>query len=140
MTLDRERVEGFLATIRDAVVVLRGYGRLPADEFVASVDRRGSARYHLILAAEAALDVGTHLIARRRWRTPRGYADVFTVLAEAGALDAALGQRLSRFAGLRNRLVHRYWDVDDALVHSMLDTDLDDLDRFIAACAEALDG
>ncbi|MFH1465501.1 MAG: DUF86 domain-containing protein [Pseudomonadota bacterium] len=140
MTVDRVRVEAFLTTLRDAVVVLRGYGALPQVEFLASVDRRGSARYHLVVAAEAALDVGTHMISRCRWRTPRGYADVFLVLVENGALDPDLGQRLMRLAGLRNRLVHRYWDADDGLIHAWLGEELDYLEHFIGAVARTLQG
>jgi len=139
MTVDVERVESFLSAIRDALAILRGYGSLPCEEFLASVDRRGSARYHLVVAAEAALDAGAHLIARQRWRTPKGYADVFLVLVEAGLLPVELGQRLIRLAGLRNRLVHRYWDVDDTLVHEMLGRDLDDLDQFVQTLARGLE-
>ena len=36
----------------------------------------------------------------------------FTRLAELGVLDAEFARRIARAAGLRNRLVHEYEDID----------------------------
>ncbi|MGH3995944.1 MAG: HepT-like ribonuclease domain-containing protein [Pseudonocardiaceae bacterium] len=50
-------------------------------------------------------------------------------------LDDALAGRLRGLAGLRNRLVHVYDEIDDARVHEALTTGLPDLDAFAAAVA-----
>jgi uncharacterized protein YutE (UPF0331/DUF86 family) len=36
-----------------------------------------------------------------------------------------------KVVGLRNRLVHLYWEVDDALLFNFLQNDLSDFDQFI---------
>jgi uncharacterized protein YutE (UPF0331/DUF86 family) len=79
-------------------------------------DRRAlnSAKYLLIVAAEAALDICNHVAARRGGRSPEDYADCIAILAEIGAIDDVLRQRLVRMARFRNLLVHLYWKVADA--------------------------
>jgi uncharacterized protein YutE (UPF0331/DUF86 family) len=42
----------------------------------------------------------------------------------------AAGDPLRAMARFRNRLVHLYWDVDDAGVHDYLQTGLADMERF----------
>lgn len=54
-------------------------------------------------------------------------------------LDGALAARLRALAGLRNRLVHLYDDVDDARVHEALDTGLEDLDGFAQSIARLVE-
>jgi len=65
-----------------------------------------AARYRLIIAVEAATDVGVTLLAERGGRGPESYPDVFLALAEAGVISAGLADRLATVARLRDRLVH----------------------------------
>jgi uncharacterized protein YutE (UPF0331/DUF86 family) len=58
------------------------------------------------------------------------------VLVERSILPAAMREPLRAMARFRNRLVHLYWDVDDALVHRYLQECLPDIDKF-AQCIAA---
>jgi len=74
--------------------------------------------------------MANHIIAPERLWAPRDYADASSVLEEAGLIPAeflAVAQRMARF---RNRLVHLYWDVDAETIYEMLQTRLDDFERF----------
>jgi len=68
-----------------------------------------------------------------------GLRDAFTVLEENGVLDADLSERLRALAGLRNRLVHLYQDVDDTLVHRALPEGLRDLGDFVQTIARLVE-
>lgn len=57
------------------------------------------------------------------------------MLEERGVLDAELAQRMRTLAGLRNRLVHVYEQVDDRVVHEALPRGLEDLSRYAQAIA-----
>jgi uncharacterized protein YutE (UPF0331/DUF86 family) len=46
-------------------------------------------------------------------------------------------EELRDLAGLRNRLVHVYEDVDDRIVHDALPQGIEDLSRFAQALARA---
>ncbi|MGB9905508.1 MAG: type VII toxin-antitoxin system HepT family RNase toxin, partial [Desulfotomaculales bacterium] len=59
------------------------------------------------------------------------YADTFRIMGENSLLPQDFVPRLTAMAGFRNRLVHRYWDVDNKKVFSILQENLPDLYRFI---------
>lgn len=114
------RYAGELADLRDA-------GR----EVYLAEPYRG--RYLVQICAQVSIDLTNHVIASEGWRTPADFADLFTVLAENDVVDSALAERLRRLAGLRNRLVHVYVEVDDSIVFDALGPGLDDFDELARA-------
>lgn len=54
---------------------LRELGQSPREVFLAEARSVNSAKYLLIVATEAALDICDHLAARRGARSPEDYAD-----------------------------------------------------------------
>ncbi|MGH3869055.1 MAG: DUF86 domain-containing protein [Pseudonocardiaceae bacterium] len=62
--------------------------------------------------------------------------DSFTILGAHGVIDDALAGRLRGLAGLLNRLVHVYDEIDDTRVHASLAAGLPDLDAFATALAK----
>lgn len=85
------------------------------------------------------LNVGHHVVAGLGLRQPEEYADVFRVLGEAGVLDEGFARDLEPMAGMRNRLVPVYWEVDADRLHELLRTRLDDFDRFATEITGHLD-
>jgi uncharacterized protein YutE (UPF0331/DUF86 family) len=133
-----DRVRTLAGHLRDAVRQLREVGRIPIETFVADVRSVNSVKYLLIVAAEAALDICNHLAARRGGRSPEDYADCMTILAEIGAIDASLRDRLARMARFRNVLVHLYSRVDDREVHRIIRENLGDFDEYLASIGRYL--
>ena len=72
----------------------------------------------------------------------RGYRDKIIEMSRLTEqpLDAELNENellpddftitLRQMAGMRNRLVHLYWEVDDEVIYDILSTNLDDFDIF----------
>ena len=87
-------------------------------------------------SAQVCIDLANHVIASSGWRAPGDFRDAFTVLEEHGAIDGSLAERMRALAGLRNRLVHIYEQVDDRVVHASLPEGLDDLSAFARAMAD----
>ncbi len=136
MNLDRLReLAGYL---RDAVRQLRELGQPPRELFVADPRATNSAKYLLIVAAEAALDICNHLAARRGARSPQDYADCMAIMTEIGVIDLDLGTRLMRMSRFRNLLVHLYARVNDGEVHRVIREDLGDLERSLASVGRYL--
>ena len=111
---------------------LRELAQLPADAYA---DRRFEARYLVQVCAQLCIDMANHLIASEGWGAARDARDAFARLAERGVLSQDLARRMRALAGLRNRLVHLYGEIDDNLVHAALHEGLDDLDEFARAVA-----
>jgi uncharacterized protein YutE (UPF0331/DUF86 family) len=131
--VDRARVERLLETLagyRDQLAPLRD---LPASEYKG--ERALAARYLVQASAQVSIDIANHLIASSGWRAPADYRDSFTVLQEQGIIDVALAERMRNLAGLRNRLVHVYEEIDDAIVQESLTDGLHDLSAYAQAIA-----
>lgn len=104
--------------------------RQPLDD-----DGLAAVKYRFIVAIEATIDAGQHVISSEGLPVPDSFAEVFDVLADAGHLSRELSEQLRGMAGFRNLLVHGYARIDDARVRTILRTRLDDFDRFRAALA-----
>jgi uncharacterized protein YutE (UPF0331/DUF86 family) len=133
--IDPERVQALLGQIAEAQEKAARLGELPEPVFLNDYRNTESAKYLLIVAIEAAIDLCQHLVARSGGRSPTDYADCFTLLQELGILPADLAERLRRMARFRNLLVHLYWKVDNRKVYRVLREDLDDLRLFREAIA-----
>jgi uncharacterized protein YutE (UPF0331/DUF86 family) len=136
---DQEKVAKLVSELRKSQTRLAALAGLPRDAFLADPDKVGSAKYHFVVAIEICIDLCSHVISRNGFRVPEDYADTFAVMQEAGALDAPFADELRSMARFRNRLVHLYWEVDDAQVHELLQTRRGDFKRFLDALAVFLD-
>jgi uncharacterized protein YutE (UPF0331/DUF86 family) len=133
-----DRVRDLAGHLRDAVRQLRALAGPSVDSFAADPRTANAAKYLLIIACEAALDICNHVASRRAGRSPEDYADCMIVLAELGALSTELAQRLARMARFRNLLVHLYARVDDTEVHRIIRDDLADFDEYLEAIGRYL--
>jgi uncharacterized protein YutE (UPF0331/DUF86 family) len=131
--VNADRLRDLAGYLRDAVRQLRELGATPRDAFLADARTINSAKYLLIVAAEAALDIGNHLAARRGGRSPADCADCIAVLREIGAVSDDLRRRLVKMARFRNLLVHLYGRVDNAEVYRVIAEDLGDFDEYLAS-------
>ncbi len=136
--LNLDRLRELAGHVRDALRQLREVAGMPRDAFLADSRTINSAKYLLIVATEAALDICNHLAARRGARSPEDYADCMVVLAEIGVIDNDLRTRLVRMARFRNLLVHVYTKVDDGQVHRVLREDLGDFERYLESVGQYL--
>ena len=82
---------------------------------------------YLHLAVEAAIDLANHWIADQGLRTPDSNWDSFTVLEEAGEIEATLAERMRGWAEFRNVLVHDYIGIDHRIAYAAIPDELDDL-------------
>ncbi|WP_121970997.1 DUF86 domain-containing protein [Leptolyngbya sp. BC1307] len=70
----------------------------------------------LHLLVESAIDINMHLAVRNDHLPPDTYRDSFITAGRIGAIAVNLAQQLAPSAGLRNRLVHDYDEVDPEIV------------------------
>jgi uncharacterized protein YutE (UPF0331/DUF86 family) len=138
--VDAARLRQFLGIIGDSVRKLRELGALSQADFLRDFRNTESAKYLLVKAIEAAIDICNHVVAHKGGRAPHDYADCFAVLQELGVTSADLAARLQKMARFRNVVVHLYWQVDDAKVYSIIQSNLGDLEEFQRAIAAFIAG
>jgi len=135
----RHVIDRRLALLATYAGYLEELARLPPAELVADFRITGAARYYLQVGIECAIDVGAHIIASDTRRRAESYREIFRILEEEGVIEPELAAELLPAAALRNRLVHAYDTVDDALVHGMLANASRVLGRFAQAVAAYLE-
>lgn len=136
--VDAARVRAKLAALGRYLSRLRYLSAVAPDDYVA--DHAYEGRYLVQASAQTCIDLANHLIASEGWVPAMEFREAFTRLGEHGVLDADLVTRMQTLAGLRNRLVHLYDEVDDRLVHHALVDGLADLDAFAVALANRAPG
>lgn len=135
--VDALRVVALLDRLGTEIVALRRLARRETDALLADEDVLAGVKYRFVVAIEACIDIGRHVVASEGLRPPRDYADVFTVLGEAGLLPDEVVTNLRDTARFRNLLVHEYIGVDNTRVVEILHTRVEELQRFRVALAEA---
>ena len=129
--VDKSKIDRIISNCRGYVQSLARLRNVERGAFLGDVDRVASAKYHFVVAIEAGSDAANHIISSERYRMPNDNADSFRVLAEHGIVTQDDLPALIGMARFRNRLVHLYWDVDDALVREYLETRLGDFEGFM---------
>jgi uncharacterized protein YutE (UPF0331/DUF86 family) len=119
-----------LRNLEEYVSQLREISKTERDAFLADSIKIGAARYYLQIAIETCLNIGNHVIATEGFRAPEDYRDIVTVLKENGILPEPFAETMSQMVGLRNRLVHLYWVIDDDRIYDNLREQLTDFEVF----------
>ena len=82
-----EKITRKFIQLEEYLVILDKISENPIGVFVNDKILVGSAKYYLQVSIEICLDIANHIIAAKRFRTPRDYADAFTVLEENQILE-----------------------------------------------------
>lgn len=85
------------------------------------------------------IDVNYHLLTERGEAPPPDYHASFTRLAGIGALDPDFASRIASCAGLRNRIVHEYNELDHSKIFDALQAAIEDIPRYLTHVGEFVD-
>jgi uncharacterized protein YutE (UPF0331/DUF86 family) len=127
--VDEGRLRRLFDRLRDETDAIRTLAE-DAEALRHDATALAAVKYRFIVAIEACIDVGEHVIASEQLPAPDTFADVFRILADAGWVDAEHVPAWQDMARFRNLLVHLYDAVDDDRVVEIARTRLEDLDEF----------
>jgi uncharacterized protein YutE (UPF0331/DUF86 family) len=136
--VDQEKLSSRLGALESYLAELRSFRGLSREEFVREPAIHHLAERYLHLACESVLDIAHHVIADQGYRQATSYRSAVEILEEEGLIDADLSQRLAKWMGFRNVLVHFYIDIDHGRSYDAIQQDLGDLEGFAAAMARLL--
>jgi uncharacterized protein YutE (UPF0331/DUF86 family) len=106
-----------LSRIVENLSALTAVKGISLKEWSTDAMRRAAAERWLHICIEAAIDLNSHLlVGLGHPAPPDGYQSFIDLARHTRIIDADLAGKLAPSVGLRNRLVHRYDDLDDALV------------------------
>lgn len=93
------------------------YGSVTWEEYVENEPIRLSVERTMQTMVDCALDITAGLLFEAHLPTPPSYYEAFLALPDTGVIKRSLANKLSPFAGFRNRLVHEYDEIDDSQVY-----------------------
>jgi uncharacterized protein YutE (UPF0331/DUF86 family) len=129
--VDRELVVRKMALILEDLRAVTPIAGKPLDEFLAStLDEIVTERY-LERMIGRMIDVNYHLFTDAGHAPPRDYYASFTELAKLRILPPAFASQVAMCAGLRNRLVHEYDEIDPRRVHEGLLAAVRDIPEYL---------
>lgn len=131
--LDRALVRRKLTAISRNLADLEPIAGLSLQEYMSDRLRRKAVERLLQEVVDAAVDVNLHMLRTLDVELPGDYYTSFIEMGRHGVLTLELAERLVPAAGLRNRLVHEYDDIDDAIVLSAVRVASQDLGEFVTA-------
>jgi uncharacterized protein YutE (UPF0331/DUF86 family) len=129
--VDPDTLASILNNLRGYLKKLAILAALPEKTFLNDFTNVESAKHLLQVSIECCLDIAHHIVADEGFRTPTDYYDTFVVLRENDILPGAFLPTLRQMVSFRNRLVHLYWDVDDATVYRILQENLSDFETYV---------
>ncbi len=137
--INLELVREKATDIRHALARLRQYGGMERKAFLEDETTISAAKYQFVVAIEACQALCNHLAARIARQAPASYADCYTIIQRADVLPVDLAEKLVSMVKFRNLLVHKYGKVDDARVYEIIQSDLGDLEEYLAKVADYLE-
>lgn len=135
--LDADIVLAKIATIRRCLQRIRDVTGMDPDR-LDDINVQDIFVLNLERAAQAAIDLASHVIAANAWGLAESLADHFTILETRGVIGREITRRMRAMVGFRNIAVHDYASLDPAILKAILVRHLADLEEFAAAIVPLL--
>lgn len=129
--MDITPIAARLSIIVDNVRKLKSLQTLTYDEFAGDVIIQDAVERQLQIAIQAAIDVGSMILAAESTQIPTTYKEIFAQMADIGVIPSDFSQKLMKMAGFRNVLVHLYTVIDTERVYQYMQSDLGDFELFV---------
>lgn len=131
--IDRELVTRKIVLISGDLEELRKLASSGVETYLADPYKEILAERFLERMVSRMIDINYHIITGSEKPPPKDYYDSFTELGKTGILDPKFAARIASSAGLRNRIVHEYDDIDPVKVFEAIQFALADLPIYLKA-------
>ena len=131
MSVDRELVTRKMALIVRDLERLGAIRRSGVSAYCENATDQAVVERYLERLISRMIDINYHLITETGDTPPADYHASFMRLAELKILGFDFAARIARSAGLRNRLVHEYDEIDPRKVFEALGAALDDVPAYL---------
>lgn len=130
--IDRTLVTRKAVLIAEDMKLVDRYAALELAEYLAERLNELAAERCLERIIGRMIDINFHVITEAGNAPPRDYFDCFIQMGRLGVLPIDFATALAPMAGLRNRLVHEYNDLDSSKIHEALRSASRDVPVYLA--------
>ena len=129
--LKLDEIENYLAELEEM---------LPRkEEYLNDLIKRRACEKTIGLAIESLIDACSMVVSFCQLGIPSDEDNIFDILVKKNAIEEVLGKQLKEIKGFRNILIHKYGNLDDALVHDFISTYLTPFIKFKEAIVRYLE-
>lgn len=101
---------------------LRPIMGLGVNDIISDYTKLRTVERNFQLIVDTVIDINTHIISTENLPAPEDATETFHILERAGILPGEFAAKFSPVAGLRNKVVHDYDDIDvEKLINDMKD-------------------
>jgi uncharacterized protein YutE (UPF0331/DUF86 family) len=136
--IDPELVVRKLTLILQDLPALTDLARKSAGEYVSDPVHQVLTERYLERTIGRMIDVNYHLITESGHAPPKDYHESFIMLGTIRILAAEFARSLAAAAGLRNRIVHEYDEIDAVKLHDALQVAVKQIPIYADAIRRAL--
>ena len=86
---------------------------------------------NILRACEAAIDLAMHRVAQGRLGIPQTSRYAFELLARNAIISQACATAMKHMVGFRNIAVHNYQNIQNPVLHAILEKHLTDFETFL---------
>ncbi|MBI5194539.1 MAG: DUF86 domain-containing protein [Nitrospirae bacterium] len=130
--INRERVEQYLAEIKESLTVLRDITtKSDVEGFVVDSIKVRAVKYTIVIMVEAICNLFRHILAKKFHVVVEEYMEAVIKSREKGILSRNISERLIPLTKLRHQLIHGYWKTDDRRLFEETRDNLDIIESFL---------
>jgi len=131
MNLDIEKIKKRVSEIEESINEINKIVSINEYEFWKDKRNITSVKYYLLEAIEAVGEICVHIVAKKLGKRVNSLSECINILEKEEILDKELSSRLKKMIKFRNKLIHKYWDIDDKLVYEYAKNETNDFTDFI---------
>lgn len=131
--IDPELIDRKLLLIGKDLEDLANLSNLSEQEYLADRYNELLAERYIERIIGRMIDINFHLLTESGQPPPPDYYQSFTRLSELGVYERPFGEEIAKSAGLRNRIVHEYDEIDAVQVYRALKAAINDIPEYMRA-------
>lgn len=118
--IDRLLITRKMSLILEDLAGMIRLSQQPREQYLKDSISEALAERYLERAIGRMIDVNFHLVIESGHAPPKDYHESFVLLGTLGIMTANFAKEMAMAAGLRNRIVHEYDDIDPERVYEAL--------------------
>jgi len=133
MSIDKILINRKITLISEDLIQLEPIANLDYSKYIADYKNEILAERYLERIIGRMIDINYHLIVEQNFPPPKDYFESFIKLGKLKILQTKLAEKLSKSAGLRNRLAHEYNGIDEKKVYQAVKICFADIPKYLKA-------
>lgn len=129
--IDKHLIEHKLKRIENFILEIKAVNIPSFKEFNSDIVKKRFIERNLQLSIEEMIDICKHIVSFLDLPSTETYSECFMRLAENGIIDKKHLATYKKMVSFRNRLIHGYEKMDDAIIYNAYKKGFKDIRLFI---------